>query len=196
MSVQIGYLFGGIIGVEKVFNYSGLGSTMLGRRRQEGHPRPPGRGPDRRHHLHGVDLAGRPVDRIPQPPRPSVGDPMTEINRTDRYSRCCRRTCGPRADERTKAGPQGELAAHPAPAVVHHRQHDRRRLGVLCAVGRPDHSPPSARLPNDTPPAAHRVVPVRHRHDRARRAVARHGRSPRRAQGRAARRRSSAWCSA
>ena len=26
---QIGYLFGGIIGVEKVFNYFGLGSTML-----------------------------------------------------------------------------------------------------------------------------------------------------------------------
>lgn len=30
ISVQIGYLIGGIIGVEKVFNYSGLGSTMLG----------------------------------------------------------------------------------------------------------------------------------------------------------------------
>lgn len=30
VSVQIGYLFGGIIGVEKVFNYAGLGSTMLG----------------------------------------------------------------------------------------------------------------------------------------------------------------------
>lgn len=30
ISVQIGYLFGGIIGVEKVFNYAGLGSTMLG----------------------------------------------------------------------------------------------------------------------------------------------------------------------
>jgi peptide/nickel transport system permease protein len=29
ISVQIGYLFGGIIGVEKVFNYAGLGSTML-----------------------------------------------------------------------------------------------------------------------------------------------------------------------
>ncbi|HAP76321.1 MAG TPA: peptide ABC transporter permease [Acidimicrobiaceae bacterium] len=30
ISVQIGYLFGGIIGVEKVFNYAGLGSLMLG----------------------------------------------------------------------------------------------------------------------------------------------------------------------
>jgi peptide/nickel transport system permease protein len=30
ISVQIGYLFGGIIGVEKVFNYHGLGSIMLG----------------------------------------------------------------------------------------------------------------------------------------------------------------------
>jgi peptide/nickel transport system permease protein len=29
ISVQIGYLFGGIIGVEKVFNYHGLGSAML-----------------------------------------------------------------------------------------------------------------------------------------------------------------------
>ncbi len=29
ISVSIGYLFGGIIGVEKVFNYAGLGSTML-----------------------------------------------------------------------------------------------------------------------------------------------------------------------
>jgi peptide/nickel transport system permease protein len=29
ISVQIGYLFGGIIGVERVFNYSGLGSTIF-----------------------------------------------------------------------------------------------------------------------------------------------------------------------
>lgn len=29
ISVQIGYLFGGIIGVEKVFNYAGLGTMML-----------------------------------------------------------------------------------------------------------------------------------------------------------------------
>lgn len=29
ISVQIGYLFGGIIGVERVFNYPGLGTTML-----------------------------------------------------------------------------------------------------------------------------------------------------------------------
>jgi peptide/nickel transport system permease protein len=29
ISVQIGYLFGGLIGIEKVFNYAGLGSTML-----------------------------------------------------------------------------------------------------------------------------------------------------------------------
>ncbi len=29
ISVQVGYLFGGIVGVEKVFNYAGLGSTML-----------------------------------------------------------------------------------------------------------------------------------------------------------------------
>jgi peptide/nickel transport system permease protein len=29
ISVQVGYLFGGIIGVEGVFNYHGLGSTML-----------------------------------------------------------------------------------------------------------------------------------------------------------------------
>ena len=29
ISVQIGYLFGGIIGVERVFNYAGLGSAML-----------------------------------------------------------------------------------------------------------------------------------------------------------------------
>lgn len=29
ISVQIGYLFGGIIGVEKVFNYNGLGQTVL-----------------------------------------------------------------------------------------------------------------------------------------------------------------------
>jgi peptide/nickel transport system permease protein len=29
ISVQIGYLFGGIVGVEKVFNYAGLGTVML-----------------------------------------------------------------------------------------------------------------------------------------------------------------------
>ncbi len=29
ISVQVGYFFGGIIGVERVFNYAGLGSTML-----------------------------------------------------------------------------------------------------------------------------------------------------------------------
>ena len=29
ISVQVGYLFGGIVGVEKVFNYHGLGSTII-----------------------------------------------------------------------------------------------------------------------------------------------------------------------
>jgi len=29
IAVQIGYLFGGIIAVEKIFNYNGMGSTML-----------------------------------------------------------------------------------------------------------------------------------------------------------------------
>ncbi len=29
IAVQIGYLFGGIIGVEKVFNYNGMGQPML-----------------------------------------------------------------------------------------------------------------------------------------------------------------------
>jgi peptide/nickel transport system permease protein len=29
IGVQIGYLFGGIIGVEKIFNYNGMGNTML-----------------------------------------------------------------------------------------------------------------------------------------------------------------------
>ena len=29
IGVQIGYLFGGIIGVEKIFNYNGMGQTML-----------------------------------------------------------------------------------------------------------------------------------------------------------------------
>jgi peptide/nickel transport system permease protein len=29
ISVQVGYLFGGIVGVEKVFNYPGLGTMML-----------------------------------------------------------------------------------------------------------------------------------------------------------------------
>ena len=39
IGVQIGYLFGGIIGVEKVFNYHGLGSDDAQRGRQ---PRSPG----------------------------------------------------------------------------------------------------------------------------------------------------------
>jgi peptide/nickel transport system permease protein len=29
IAVQIGYLFGGIIAVEKIFNYNGMGNTML-----------------------------------------------------------------------------------------------------------------------------------------------------------------------
>ena len=29
VGVQIGYLFGGLIGVERIFNYSGLGATIL-----------------------------------------------------------------------------------------------------------------------------------------------------------------------
>ena len=29
IAVQIGYLFGGIIAVEKIFNYNGMGQTML-----------------------------------------------------------------------------------------------------------------------------------------------------------------------
>ena len=36
IAVQIGYLFGGIIAVEKIFNYNGMGATMLQRRATQG----------------------------------------------------------------------------------------------------------------------------------------------------------------
>lgn len=38
ISVQIGYLFGGIVGVERVFNYPGLGSTMYNAAKQKDIP--------------------------------------------------------------------------------------------------------------------------------------------------------------
>ena len=37
IGVQIGYLFGGIIGVEKIFNYNGMGQPIF-RGAPEGHP--------------------------------------------------------------------------------------------------------------------------------------------------------------
>ena len=69
ISVQIGYLFGGIIGVEKVFNYHGLGSTIFNA--STNHDIPVLQGAVL---LVGIvymvsTLAGRRSDRISQPPR-------------------------------------------------------------------------------------------------------------------------------
>ena len=43
IGVQIGYLFGGIIGVEKIFNYNGMGQLMLLAAPAQGHPDAAGR---------------------------------------------------------------------------------------------------------------------------------------------------------
>ena len=54
IGIQIGYLFGGLVALERIFNYPGLGSPIFNAATDEGHPRPVGRGHPRRHHLHDL----------------------------------------------------------------------------------------------------------------------------------------------
>ena len=64
IAVQVGYLFGGIIAVEKIFNYNGMGQTMLFAAQRKDIPMLD-RGRDRhRHRLHAGDARRRP-DRSP-----------------------------------------------------------------------------------------------------------------------------------
>ena len=60
IAVQIGYLFGGIIAVEKIFNYNGMGQTMLFAAQRKDIPMLTAGRHHHRHRVHARD-AGRPT---------------------------------------------------------------------------------------------------------------------------------------
>ncbi len=70
IAVQIGYLFGGIIAVEKIFNYNGMGQTMLFAAQQQGHPDADRRRHHHRHRVHAGDPRRRHDDRLDEPAHP------------------------------------------------------------------------------------------------------------------------------
>ncbi len=71
IAVQIGYLFGGIIAVEKIFNYNGMGQTMLFAAQQQGHPDAHGRRDHHRHRVHARDPGCRHDDGLDEPAHPA-----------------------------------------------------------------------------------------------------------------------------
>ena len=71
IAVQIGYLFGGIIAVEKIFNYNGMGATMLFAAQRKDIPMLTAGVHRHRHRLHAGDAGGRPDHRLDEPADPA-----------------------------------------------------------------------------------------------------------------------------
>ena len=89
IGVQIGYLFGGIIGVEKIFNYNGMGQLMLFAAQRKDIPMLTDRRTRHRSRLHGGDPGSRLDHRLDEPAGPG-GD----RNLTWRHDRAGRRPPG------------------------------------------------------------------------------------------------------
>ena len=64
VGIQIGYLFSGLIALERIFNYPGLGLLIYNAANDEGLPAAVGRRHRRRHHLHALH-AGSPTSSSP-----------------------------------------------------------------------------------------------------------------------------------
>ena len=77
VGVQIGYVIGSLVAIEKIFNYPGLGSDDRQRRR-EGSARARRGCAGRRHRLHAGDAGRRPGAGLDEPARPARGEPMNE----------------------------------------------------------------------------------------------------------------------
>ena len=73
VGVQIGYLFSGLVALELVFQYRGLGLTIYNAAKRDGLPAALGGGDLRRDHLHALHAGGRPRDRLDEPPGPAGG---------------------------------------------------------------------------------------------------------------------------
>jgi hypothetical protein len=208
ISVQIGYLIGGIIGVEKVFNYAGLGSTMLSAVGAKDIPVLQG----------AVLLVGivymlstlladlliaasipvsvwRPSDEHHRAASAAGPDAVRARHaRHPRQSTC--RPWHPPPTSTSASRPGARTGAHPQEAGVPHRLLHRAGVGRLCACSATG-SPRITRSTSvATAPVARWDVPVRHRLDRPRRAVTCDGRCSRRAADRPAGGASWAWCSA
>ena len=70
IAVQIGYLFGGIIAVEKIFNYNGMGQTMLFAAQRKDIPMLTAGVHRHRHRVHARDPGRRHDDRLDEPAHP------------------------------------------------------------------------------------------------------------------------------
>ena len=70
IAVQIGYLFGGIIAVEKIFNYNGMGADDAVRGAAQGPPDADRRRHRHRHRVHAGDPRRRPRHGLDEPAHP------------------------------------------------------------------------------------------------------------------------------
>ena len=210
ISVQIGYLFGGIVGVEKVFNYHGLGSTMLNAVTSHDIPVLQGAVLAGRHHLHDLDAARRRAHRLSQPAS-TTGD-LSMSDSEEFTPEPAEIVSTPGADVYMSSTTISGTAIPPTtPAEIElsgvvqvsERQQARREnwrlirrrpafiVGVfivlvwtICAVlgdRITPHSPLDYRAGTHLSPRA--KFPVRHRRTGPRRPVACDGRCPRRPQG-------------
>ncbi len=150
IGVQVGYLFGGIIGVEKIFNYNGMGQLMLFAAQRKDIP---------------VLQAGAVVigivymvatliaDLVIAWMNPRIRSEMGTDGRDPDHGRHpTGRWCGPVPGGRAQAGPTRDHPAAGPSARVHHRQPGHRLLGVLCHL--PDHPVRRLRRLLAGPPAA------------------------------------------
>ena len=79
IAVQIGYLFGGIIAVEKIFNYNGMGQTMLFAAQRKDIPMLTAGRHRHRHRVHAGDARRRPDHRLDEPAHPAGRGALMDV---------------------------------------------------------------------------------------------------------------------
>ena len=90
VGIQIGYLFGSLVALERIFNYPGIGSTIFNAVSSKDLPvLQAGRHP-RRHHLHGDDAGRRSDHRLDEPPGPGRELAEHDEHRHDPAPAACR----------------------------------------------------------------------------------------------------------
>ena len=212
IGTAVGYLFGGLVALELIFNYPGLGSLIYTAAHQQGHPAPVRRRHPGRHHLHGLHAGGRPDHRVDEPPSPArsrevlsmnvpLPDPSSAAAVVDELAEAAAHDDLVTAEvppgaapidtraERRQARKERLQPPHP-PAGVHHRRADPGRLAGVRHRWLPHHAlRPAERLLPAEPPARHRQPHHGDGPARARRAVQADGRGAGRARRRTDRRR-------
>ena len=168
VAVQIGYLFGGLVAVEFLFNYHGIGALILDAAKAKDLPLL----------TSGVLVVGivyLVVTLIADIlyARPQPADPARSGGVTSRR-RPRRRAPGPARSEARTARSERAPPARSARRRVVDRRARGRLLGLLRDLHRPRHPVrPDLRQRVPAQRAADLRSPVRHRHQRARRALAR-----------------------